>query len=335
MRFFKHDHSETLDELTQVLAHPDLQQPATIPWLDAPEAWQAYIDAQVALALAEDTGIADWTAQLIDVTTHGRATIVCREPMIVCGTAWVEASFHQVTEMAKTLPAAFRDESEIMPCHIEWFVYEGQSVPAGTVLCEITGAARTLLTAERSALNFMQTLSATSTRVAKFVEATAGTQARIYDTRKTIPMLRLAQKYATTVGGGANQRYGLYDGILIKENHILAAGSLSNALQAAHRLSPEGVSIQVEVETLAQLDEALVAGARLILLDNMSLETMRTAVQRAAAVDPMIALEASGGVTLETIREIAATGVHRISVGSLTKSVQAIDLSMRFVFREL
>ncbi|HNA30709.1 MAG TPA: carboxylating nicotinate-nucleotide diphosphorylase, partial [Thiobacillaceae bacterium] len=195
-------------------------------------------------------------------------------------------------------------------------------------LCALSGPARALLTAERPALNFLQTLSAVATETRRYVDAIAGTRAKIHDTRKTLPGLRLALKYAVKCGGGENQRIGLYDGILIKENHIAAAGGIAPALAAAFRLAGAGVSVQIEVETLDQLEEALQAGATLILLDNFDLEGMREAVRLAAG---RAALEASGGVTLDSVRAIAETGVDRISVGGLTKSVRAVDLSMRFV----
>jgi nicotinate-nucleotide pyrophosphorylase (carboxylating) len=195
------------------------------------------------------------------------------------------------------------------------------------VLCHIHGPARALLTAERTALNMLQTLSAVASETRRYSELVAGTRARILDTRKTLPGMRLAQKYAVTVGGGVNQRIGLYDGILIKENHIMAAGSITQALQRARELAPPQVSIQVEVENLAELNEALAAGCNLVLLDNMSLDDMREAVGLSAG---RALLEASGGVDFSTVRAIAETGVDRISIGKLTKDIRAIDLSMRF-----
>jgi nicotinate-nucleotide pyrophosphorylase (carboxylating) len=211
---------------------------------------------------------------------------------------------------------------------ITWHAADGDRIHAGQTLCEIEGPARALLTAERPALNYLQTLSAVATETRRFVDAIAGTRAKIYDTRKTLPGLRLALKYAVKCGGGENQRIGLYDGILIKENHIAAAGGITPALAAAFRLADAGVSVQIEVETLDQLEEALQAGAKLILLDNFNQEGMREAVRLTAG---RAALEASGGVTLGSVRAIAETGVDRISVGGLTKSVRAVDLSMRFV----
>lgn len=269
------------------------------------------IAQQVGLSLAEDIGGCDWTAMLIDDHASGRATVLAREEAVVCGQAWFEETFRQVDAR----------------CRIDWKVGEGARVTANTVLCEIAGPARSLLTAERTALNFLQLLSAVATQTRRYVDVVAGTAARILDTRKTLPGLRLAQKYAVTVGGGDNQRIGLYDGILIKENHIMAAGGIRQALEQACRLAPAGVSVQVEVETLAELNEALEAGAKLVLLDNMSLDDMRAAVRLNAG---RAQLEASGGVELATLRAIAETGVDRISVGKLTKDVEAIDLSMRF-----
>ncbi|WP_024303530.1 carboxylating nicotinate-nucleotide diphosphorylase [Pseudogulbenkiania sp. MAI-1] len=266
---------------------------------------------QVSLSLAEDIGNCDWTALLIDEDAGGRATVLVREEAVVCGQVWFDECFRQVDAR----------------CAVDWKVEEGERVAAGTVLCEIAGPARALLTAERTALNFLQTLSAVATATRRYAEVVAGTNARVLDTRKTLPGLRLAQKYAVTVGGGDNQRIGLYDGILIKENHIMAAGGIRQALEQAYRLAPANVSVQVEVETLDELNQALAAGAKLVLLDNMSLDQMREAVRLSAG---RAQLEASGGVELATVRAIAETGVDRISVGKLTKDVTAIDLSMRF-----
>ena len=210
-----------------------------------------------------------------------------------------------------------------------WHVKEGEAIDAGTVVCELNGDSRALLTGERAALNFLQTLSAVATLTRQYVATVAGTRAAIVDTRKTLPGLRLAQKYAVRTGGGVNHRLGLYDGILIKENHIAAAGGVTRALEAARKVAPAGVWIQIEVETQQQLDEALRAGANMVLLDNMSPGEMREAVRRTSG---RAQLEASGGVTLTTVRAIAETGVDRISIGGLTKDIHAIDLSMRFVW---
>jgi nicotinate-nucleotide pyrophosphorylase (carboxylating) len=265
----------------------------------------------VSRALSEDMGSCDWTARLIDENTSGKAQVIVREEAVICGQAWFAECFRQIDQRIT----------------VDWLVQEGERASPGQTLCTLSGPARGLLSAERCALNFLQTLSAVATRTRQYVDAVAGSHARILDTRKTLPGLRQAQKYAVTVGGGCNQRIGLFDGILIKENHIMAAGSVSKALATAQALAPAGVSIQIEVETLEELDQALQAGARLILLDNMSLETMRTAVKNSAG---RAELEASGGVDFDTVRAIAATGVDRISIGKLTKDIQAIDFSMRF-----
>jgi nicotinate-nucleotide pyrophosphorylase (carboxylating) len=268
------------------------------------------IRANVTTALDEDIGNGDLTAQLIPELTQAHATVITREAAVLCGTLWFEECF------------LLQDPE----CKIIWKAREGQLVEANQTLCEIHGKARALLTAERPALNFLQTLSAVATMTRRYVDATSGTQAKVMDTRKTLPGLRIAQKYAVKVGGGHNQRIGLFDGVLIKENHIASAGGISKVLEQAFQITPPGVSIQIEVENMAELDEALIAGAQLILLDNFSLEDMRLAVKHAAK---RAELEASGGITLEDIRMVAETGVDRISIGALTKDVKAIDLSMR------
>lgn len=270
-----------------------------------------HIHANVTAALEEDIGTGDLTAQLIPAHTQSAARIITRQDMVLCGTPWFEGCF-------RALDAN---------CEIRWHLREGETATAGQTLCELRGDARALLTAERPALNFLQMLSATATVTRRYVDAIAGTKARIMDTRKTLPGLRMAQKYAVTTGGGHNQRIGLFDGILIKENHILAAGGIRAALAAARQIAPANVSIQIEVETLDELREALEAGALLILLDNFNLDDMRAAVTLTAK---RAELEASGGVNLQTVRAIAETGVDRISIGALTKDVMAIDLSMRF-----
>ncbi|MEN3031503.1 carboxylating nicotinate-nucleotide diphosphorylase [Chromobacterium amazonense] len=269
------------------------------------------IAQQVGQALAEDIGQCDWTARLIPADKIGSARVIAREDAVICGQAWFDECFRQVDPR----------------CEVEWRVKEGDKVSADSELCRIAGPARALLTAERSALNFLQLLSGVASETRRYVDAAAGHRARIHDTRKTVPGLRLAQKYAVTVGGGANQRIGLFDGILIKENHIMAAGGIAAAMEQALADLPPGVTLQIEVETLAQLEEALRHGATLILLDNMSTEQMRQAVELTAG---RAQLEASGGIDLDTVGAIAATGVDRISVGKLTKDVRAIDLSMRF-----
>lgn len=269
------------------------------------------IAADVARTLAEDIGVCDWTACLVDAQAPGSARVIARQAAVIAGQAWFDECFRQVD--ART--------------QVRWLVAEGARVELDTLLCEISGPARALLTAERSALNFLQTLSATATMASRYAAVVAGTRARVYDTRKTLPGLRLAQKYAVTVGGGENQRIGLYDGVLIKENHIAAAGGIAAALAQAARLTPAGVSVQIEVESLTELDEALAAGATLVLLDNFSLAELAAAVERTAG---RAVLEASGNVSLATLRAIAETGVDRISIGKLTKDVEAVDLSMRF-----
>lgn len=274
---------------------------------------QQSISQNVQAALLEDCGTGDVTAALIPAAQLGAATIYLREDAVICGQAWFNASFLAC------------DAS----CEIEWLVQEGDFVAANQVVCEVRGQAAALLTAERTALNFLQTLSAVASQTRQFVQAIAGTSAKIYDTRKTIPSLRLAQKYAVSVGGGENQRLALYDGILIKENHIHAAGSVTAALHAAQAIyaDSQATSLQIEVETIEQLAEAIAAGATLVLLDNMDLAQMRLAVHMAG---DKVQCEASGGVDLNSVRAIAETGVQRISIGSLTKNIQAIDFSMRF-----
>ena len=265
-------------------------------------------------ALAEDIGGGDLTAALVDAEEVVGAQIVAKEPLVLAGHPWVNEVFRQL------------DESVL----IDWYIADGQSAEHGDVICKLVGNARSLLTGERTALNFLQTLSATATTTARYVKAVAGTKARILDTRKTLPGLRLAQKYAVKVGGGVNHRIGLFDAILIKENHIKAAGGITAALTSARNVSDE-VLIEVEVESLDELREALDAGAARILLDNFSMADLKEAVEINAGYGYVAAeLEASGNVTLETIREIAETGVDFISTGALTKNVAAIDLSMLF-----
>ena len=276
------------------------------------KAFDTLVQHQVQAALEEDIGTGDLTALLVPAAQKVNATIVVRETAIICGIDWVNACFKSV-------------DPEV---NLHWLVSEGDRVQANQVLCEMSGSARSLLTAERCALNFLQTLSATATETRKFVDAIANTSAQILDTRKTVPNLRLAQKYAVTVGGGHNQRLALYDGILIKENHIAAAGSIQSVLQHAAALK-SGKSIQIEVENLDELKQALEAGATNILLDNFSIDLLHEAVKMNNVHSTHAVLEASGGITLENVREIALTGVDRISIGSLTKNIQAVDLSMR------
>lgn len=270
-----------------------------------------HIYANVTTALEEDLRGVDLTAQLIPLHTEAHATVITRQDAVLCGTAWFDACFKVMDK----------------DCIIHWLAQDGDVVTAKQTVCEISGDARAMLTAERCALNFLQTLSATATQTRHYVEAVRGTHAKIMDTRKTLPGLRMAQKYAVKTGGGHNQRMGLFDGMLIKENHILAAGGIRPALEQAFRLAPEGISIQIEVENLEQLGEALNSGAKLILLDNFDLDSLRVAVKFTAG---RAELEASGGITLDKVRAIAETGVERISIGGLTKDIQAVDLSMRF-----
>ncbi|MEQ1838353.1 MAG: nicotinate-nucleotide diphosphorylase [Candidatus Nitrotoga sp.] len=289
-----------------------------------------HIRANVAAALSEDIQHGDLTAQLIPEHMPGHATVITRQDAVLCGTEWFDTCF-------KTL-----DEH----CVIEWFAHDGDAISARQTLCEIRGNARAMLTAERAALNFLQTLSATATQTRCYVDAVRGTAAKIMDTRKTLPGLRIAQKYAVTMGGGFNQRMGLFDGVLIKENHIMAAegslhssgeptgvpftgaaGGIRHVLRQTCQFVHADISIQIEVENINELQEALDAGAKLILLDNFNLAELREAVQLTAG---RAELEASGGVTLNNVRAIAETGVNRISIGGLTKDIQAIDLSLRF-----
>jgi len=269
-----------------------------------------HIQLNVSAALNEDLRDGDLTAHLIPATQTATARIISRQEAVLCGTLWFEECFLSLDP----------------GCEIRWAVQEGAVVQPNQQLCEVRGNARALLSAERCALNFLQTLSGTATLVRRYVQAVAGTHAKIMDTRKTLPGLRIAQKHAVRIGGGYNQRVGLFDGVLIKENHIAAAGSIGAVLEQAFRITPPGITIQIEVENMAQLDEALNAGARLVLLDNFSLMDMHTAVTHAAK---LAELEASGGITLDNVRLVAETGVDRISIGALTKDVTAVDLSMR------
>jgi nicotinate-nucleotide pyrophosphorylase (carboxylating) len=278
--------------------------------MELPLQLAAEVQRNVLAALVEDIGGGDLTALLTPATRRSQGTVLSREDAVLAGSAWFDACFRRLDPLAV----------------VRWHARDGEQIAAGQTLCEIEASTRALLTAERAALNFLQLLSATATATRLYVDAVAGTGARIVDTRKTLPGLRLAQKYAVTCGGGANHRLGLYDGILIKENHIMAVGGVTAALAQAREIGRDDVFIQIEVETLEQLAEALDANATMILLDNMDLEQMRQAVGLTAG---RAELEASGGVSLETVRAIAETGVDRISVGSLTKNVRAIDLSLR------
>ena len=267
--------------------------------------------ADVARALAEDVGGGDLTAALVDAARPARARILARESAVICGSPWVEAAVLALDPRAR----------------LQWHVTEGTRCAADQVVLSIEGLAQPLLTAERTALNFLQLLSAVATRTASFVDAVAGTRAQIVDTRKTLPGLRLAQKYAVKTGGGVNHRIGLYDAVLIKENHIAAAGGVAQVLQRVRDTAPAARFVEIEVETLAQLEEALAHGATMVLLDNMAPADLREAVHRNAG---RAVLEISGGVNLQTVRALAETGVDRISIGSLTKDVKATDFSMRF-----
>ena len=275
---------------------------------------KASIGPGVAAALAEDVGAGDLTASLVDAEAVVGAQIIARESLVLCGEEWVNEVFRQL------------DENII----VDWYIGDGGRAEAGDIICKLVGPARALLTGERTALNFLQTLSSTATTTAQYVKAVAGTRASVLDTRKTIPGLRLAQKYAVTCGGGKNHRVGLFDAILIKENHIKSAGSITAALASADALDA-GVLIEVEVENHDELIEALNAGAQRVLLDNFSIDDLRKAVDTNQNLGYVAAeLEASGNVTLETIRAIAETGVDYISTGALTKNVEAADLSMLF-----
>jgi nicotinate-nucleotide pyrophosphorylase (carboxylating) len=274
------------------------------------EAIEHQIQATVRRVLAEDIGSGDITAALIPEDALARATVISREPAVLCGCAWFDAVFGELDERIQ----------------VHWNLRDGERAQPDQILCTLTGPARAMLTGERAALNLLQTLSATATRAAQYAEAVSGLPVRVLDTRKTLPGLRMEQKYAVRTGGCHNHRLGLYDGILIKENHIAAAGSIGAAVAAARALKTS-LPIEVEVEDLEELQQGLAAGADVLLLDNFSVDLLRTAVTMTAG---RARLEASGGVTLENIRAIAETGVDCISTGALTKDLKAIDLSMRF-----
>ena len=278
-------------------------------------ALEAEIERNVDAALAEDVGSGDLTVQLVPAGIVTQATVISREDAVLCGTAWFQRCFEKLDATIT----------------IDWKANDGDQIKPGQLVCELKGPARSLLTGERTALNFLQLLSGVATRARQYADVVAGTRAQVVDTRKTLPGLRLAQKFAVKCGGGGNHRLGLYDAILIKENHILAAGSIVAAMSAAKQVAEATDGrckfIQIEVETLDELHQALAAGSKMILLDNMSLDQMREAVLISAG---RAVLEASGNVSLETLRGIAETGVDRISIGGLTKDVRALDLSMRF-----
>ncbi len=276
---------------------------------------QTQVELDVHRALSEDVGSGDLTASLIDPQRRTRARVLARDAAVLCGAPWVEATVKALDPTASLV----------------WLVGEGGRCTANQVVLEIQGQAQALLSAERTALNFLQLLSAVATHTAQYVSAVSGTQAQIVDTRKTLPGLRQAQKYAVRTGGGANHRMGLFDAVLIKENHIAAAGGITQVLARAAEVAARAAFVQIEVETLEQLRQALDAGASMILLDNMSLDTLLQAVQlNAARGAGKAVLEISGGVTLQSVAALARTGVDRISVGALTKDIKAVDFSMRF-----
>ena len=275
----------------------------------------ADLGAQVDAALREDIGSGDVTAALVPAGQRVRGSVVTREEAVLCGRAWAEETFRRLDPQVR----------------LSWHAADGERLGVNQVICEIAGPARAVLTGERTALNFLQLLSGTATATRRLVDAVAGTSCRILDTRKTLPGLRTAQKYAVRCGGGDNHRMGLYDRVLIKENHIAAAGSLTAAIEAARRSAPE-LTVEVEVESPAELEEALGADPDIIMLDDFSLANLQAAVKLNQARGRPVKLEASGSVSLETVRAIAATGVDYVSVGALTKHVHAVDLSMRLEF---
>lgn len=270
----------------------------------------AFIDSQVKLALLEDIGQADLTANLIPIDAITNATLITREDATICGMQWFERVFKQLDASIS----------------LSWKAQDGDRVKANTVICELHGPARALLTGERTAMNFLQTLSGTATLSSIYSDAVAGLPVKVLDTRKTLPGWRVAQKFAVKCGGCFNHRVGLYDGILIKENHIMAAGSISNAINQAKALSA-GVPIEVEVENFSELEQALASGVDIIMLDNFGIDDLKQAV---AINQGRAELEASGNISLDNIRHVAETGVDRISVGALTKDIKAVDLSLRF-----
>ncbi|QSB01641.1 carboxylating nicotinate-nucleotide diphosphorylase [Methylomonas sp. BW4-1] len=267
---------------------------------------------EISLYLAEDIGSGDITASIVSAETQANAAVITREPIVLCGRAWFDEVFRQLSP-------------QVM---VDWQCNEGERVAANTVLCKLRGPARALLTGERTALNLLQTLSATATIARRYADAVAGTGCKVLDTRKTLPGLRLAQKYAVKCGGCFNHRIGLFDAMLIKENHIIAAGSIANAVKLARDYG--NVTVEVEVETLDEFAQAFAAQPDRIMLDNFSLTDMRTAVQQNQG---LLELEASGNITLDNIRTVAETGVDFISIGALTKNVAAVDLSMRIEMR--
>jgi len=279
-----------------------------------------YIQEQVRQSLNEDVASGDLTAMLVPQNAHVKASIITRQKAVIVGKDWVEEVFNQLDSTIE----------------IHWFCDDGDEIESDGLLCEISGNARSLLTGERTALNFLQTLSAVATKTRLYVDVVKGTNVNILDTRKTIPGLRLSQKYAVTCGGGVNHRIGLYDAMLIKENHIAAAGSIASAFEQALKLVEPEVSIEMEVESLDEMEQALNAGVERLLLDNFNLQQLRDAVSlNNEKYRGKARLEASGNVTLETVRAIAETGVNDISVGELTKNIAAVDLSMRILSSDI
>ena len=273
---------------------------------------EKYINTLVQAALEEDIGRGDLTAILIPENTQAKAQLISRENAVLCGRPWFEASFTAVDSSVE----------------IRWFAEEGSDLAVDQKVCEIKGNARSILTAERTAINLLQTLSGTASITRRYVEQLEGMKTQVLDTRKTIPGMRVAQKYAARTGGALNHRFGLYDGILIKENHIRAAGSIKKAVELAIQTAPVGILLEVEVESLGEMQQAIEAGAKRILLDNFSLDQLGKAVDRKPNE---VELEASGNVTFETLREIAQTGVDYVSVGALTKHLRAVDYSLQFI----
>jgi nicotinate-nucleotide pyrophosphorylase (carboxylating) len=276
-----------------------------------PEIDSATVSTDVRRALEEDIRDGDRTASLIEQSAVMSTRVIARQEAVIAGRPWFEEVFRQLDQTI----------------HIDWQINDGSTISRNEVLCHLSGPARGILTGERTGLNFLQTLSATATRTREYVDAVRGTGAKILDTRKTLPGLRMAQKYAVRCGGAINHRIGLFDAIMVKENHIDAAGSITIAVEKAHQNHPD-IPVIVEVENIGQLEEAALAGADRVLLDNFSLRTLKKAAERFA---DKIKLEASGGITLDTVRAVAETGVHYISTGDITKSIAAVDMSMRFV----
>ncbi len=277
----------------------------------------AIIQSQVAQALAEDIGSGDITAALIPADNQSTARLICRESAVLCGSRWFNEVFQQLSQTG----------TEVV---IDWHAADGEAIENEQCICTLQGNSRVILTAERTAMNFLQTLSGTATVTASYVKQLQGSSVKLLDTRKTIPGLREAQKYAVSCGGAYNHRHGLFDGILIKENHIMAAGSINNAIQTARENSPHTLKIEVEIETLEELQEALQAGADILLLDNMSNAMLQQAVELNRAAETSARLEVSGNITHQRLSELAQIGIDYISTGAITKHLQAVDFSLRF-----